>query len=312
MRKIVLLLAFVISFAFSNTLTNIVKNISLPNVNNAIEDLNNLKKSYSKDDFKKLVKSWKKVQAVYLAGTINEDYIDTPRYVDIFHYGNEDITVQLNRAIKSTDDAKIELFRNSTKSINAVEYMLFKDETLSKRDKELLDVMFEAISSHLNDIKNVYSNFLKGEERDEKWGNAAIINILIDSTYKLKEWRVGDPAGYSRKYKDNPDNKRGEYYLSKQSFAAIKAILDAHNQIIGEQKYKNFATMAIDGGAKKQVLEVRKVLDESYKELAKLKKDDFTNAKALFEALSKFHNAYYLSLIEELSVTAKILDADGD
>ncbi len=119
MRKIVLLLAFVISFAFSNTLTNIVKNISLPNVNNAIEDLNNLKKSYSKDDFKKLVKSWKKVQAVYLAGTINEDYIDTPRYVDIFHYGNEDITVQLNRAIKSTDDAKIELFRNSTKSINA-------------------------------------------------------------------------------------------------------------------------------------------------------------------------------------------------
>ncbi len=190
--------------------------------------------------------------------------------------------------------------------------MLFKDKTLSKRDKELLDVMFEAISSHLNDIKNVYSNFLKGEERDEKWGNAAIINILIDSTYKLKEWRVGDPAGYSRKYKDNPDNKRGEYYLSKQSFAAIKAILDAHNQIIGEQKYKNYATMAIDGGAKKQVFQVRKALDESYKELAKLKKDDFTNAQALFEALSKFHNTYYLSLIEELSVTAKILDADGD
>jgi len=70
--------------------------------------------------------------------------------------------------------------------------------------------------------------------------------------------------------------------------------------------------MAIDGGAKKQVFQVRRALDESYKELAKLKKDDFTNAQALFEALSKFHNTYYLSLIEELSVTAKILDADGD
>lgn len=59
-------------------------------------------------------------------------------------------------------------------------------------------------------------------------------------------------------------------------------------------------------------MQVRKALQESYEELSKLKTDDFSNAQGLFEALSKFHNAYYLSLIEELSVTAKILDADGD
>ncbi|AXH09103.1 imelysin [Malaciobacter halophilus] len=312
MKRVVLILALFVSFAFSNTFTNIIQNVSLPNVNKALEDINSLEKSYSKKDFDKLVKSWKKVQALYLAGSINEDYIDTPRYIDIFHHGNEDITKQLNRAIKSSDDASVELFRNSTKSINAIEYMLYKDEKLSKREKELLDVMFKAIKSHLMDIKTVYSNYLKSKQRSEKWGNAVIINKLIDSTYKLKEWRVGDPAGYSRKYKDNPDNKRAEYYLSKNSFSAIKAILDAHNEVIGEKEYKNFATMALNSGAKKQVMQVRKALQESYEELSKLKTDDFSNAQGLFEALSKFHNAYYLSLIEELSVTAKILDADGD
>lgn len=312
MKRVVLILALFVSFAFSNTFTNIIQNVSLPNVNKALEDINSLEKSYSKKDFDKLVKSWKKVQALYLAGSINEDYIDTPRYIDIFHHGNEDITKQLNRAIKSSDDASVELFRNSTKSINAIEYMLYKDEKLSKREKELLNVMFKAIKSHLMDIKTVYSNYLKSKQRSEKWGNAVIINKLIDSTYKLKEWRVGDPAGYSRKYKDNPDNKRAEYYLSKNSFSAIKAILDAHNEVIGEKEYKNFATMALNSGAKKQVMQVRKALQESYEELSKLKTDDFSNAQGLFEALSKFHNAYYLSLIEELSVTAKILDADGD
>lgn len=312
MKRVVLILALFVSFAFSNTFTNIIQNVSLPNVNKALEDINSLEKSYSKKDFDKLVKSWKKVQALYLAGSINEDYIDTPRYIDIFHHGNEDITKQLNRAIKSNDDASVELFRNSTKSINAIEYMLYKDEKLSKREKELLDVMFKAIKSHLMDIKTVYSSYLKSKQRSEKWGNAVIINKLIDSTYKLKEWRVGDPAGYSRKYKDNPDNKRAEYYLSKNSFSAIKAILDAHNEVIGEKEYKNFATMALNSGAKKQVMQVRKALQESYEELSKLKTDDFSNAQGLFEALSKFHNAYYLSLIEELSVTAKILDADGD
>lgn len=250
MKRVVLILALFVSFAFSNTFTNIIQNVSLPNVNKALEDINSLEKSYSKKDFDKLVKSWKKVQALYLAGSINEDYIDTPRYIDIFHHGNEDITKQLNRAIKSSDDASVELFRNSTKSINAIEYMLYKDEKLSKREKELLDVMFKAIKSHLMDIKTVYSNYLKSKQRSEKWGNAVIINKLIDSTYKLKEWRVGDPAGYSRKYKDNPDNKRAEYYLSKNSFSAIKAILDAHNEVIGEKEYKNFATMALNSGAK--------------------------------------------------------------
>ncbi|RXJ94642.1 imelysin [Malaciobacter molluscorum] len=315
MKKIVILFMFLVSFGFSNTFTQVIKNVSLPNANQAVKDLKNLQKSYSKDDFKKFAYSWKKVQALYLAGTINSDYIDNPRYIDIFHQGHEDIVTQLNRAIKSTDDAKITLFKNSTKSINAVEYILFKDDKkLTKREKDLLDVMFSAILSHLKEVQEVYADYAKNNKEtiDEETGNAAIINTLIDSTYKLKEWRVGEPAGLTMKYKGKPDNKRAEYYLSQQSFAAIRAILETHDDVIGDKKYKNFATMAVYSGAKPQVIEVRKALEKVKEELAKLKTDDFSNAQDLYKAMVTFHNSYYLSLIEQLSVTAKILEADGD
>ena len=65
-------------------------------------------------------------------------------------------------------------------------------------------------------------------------------------------------------------------------------------------------------GAAKEIKESQVALEKSRSELSKLKTDDFTKAKDLFKAVKGLHNAYYLSLIEQLSVTAKILDADGD
>ena len=41
-------------------------------------------------------------------------------------------------------------------------------------------------------------------------------------------------------------------------------------------------------------------------------KDDFTKANNLFAMAKDLHNAYYVSLIEQLSIVGKILDADGD
>ena len=53
-------------------------------------------------------------------------------------------------------------------------------------------------------------------------------------------------------------------------------------------------------------------IKEAQDELKKLPLDDFTNASALFKSAKDLHNAYYVSLIEQLSITGKILDADGD
>ena len=77
-------------------------------------------------------------------------------------------------------------------------------------------------------------------------------------------------------------------------------------------KYYDFAAFAMNKGASIQLLEVIEKIKETQDELKKLPPDDFTNANALFNSAKGLHNAYYTSLIGQLSVTAKILDADGD
>ena len=314
MKKILFIMMFLVStiFADETALHSILKNISIPNVNKTIENANVLKENLNEQNFKKFLSSWKKVEALYFAGEIDNDYLDSPRYIDVFHNLKENLNEQMQRVIASNDEPNIALFKNSFKTINALEYVLFNDDKITKREKLLSIAILDSIVSHLNDIKGVYTQYVSSKPKSETWENAMIINSLIASTYRLKEWRIGDPSGNSSKYKDNADNKRAEYFLSKSSFLAIKSILDAHEEIMGESKYFNFGKMAAQSGAKAEVEEVENAIHKSLAELKKLKNDDFSNAKDLYESAKNLHNAYYLSLIEQLSVTAKILDADGD
>lgn len=314
MKKVLFIMMFLVSsiYAEQTALNSILKNISIPNVEKTISDANVLKEELNQENFKKFLKSWKKVEALYFAGEIDNDYLDSPRYIDVFHNLKEDLNEQMQRVINSKDEANIALFKNSFKTINALEYVLFNDEKISKREKLLSIEILKSIISHLEDIKDVYSKYLSQEPKEEKWENAMIINTLIASTYRLKEWRIGDPSGNSSKYKDSIDNRRAEYFLSKNSFEAIDAILHAHKEIMQTSTSNNFGQMASNSGAKAEVLEVEEAIKNTFEQLSKLKKDDFTNAKDLYEGAKKLHNAYYLSLVEQLSVTAKILDADGD
>ena len=148
--------------------------------------------------------------------------------------------------------------------------------------------------------------------KEEKWENALVINTLIASSYRLKEWRIGNASGNSSKFKNDAKNERAEYFLSQNSFAAIDAILDAHNQIVKKNQYYDFAAFAMDKGAAIQLLVVIDKIKEMQDELKVLPKDDFTKANKLFNSAKDLHNAYYVSLIEQLSITGKILDADGD
>ena len=304
-------------YAQQTALNSVLENISIPNVQKAIDDANALKEEVNEKNFKEFLKSWKKVEALYFAGEIDNDYLDSPRYIDIFHNLKEDLNKQMQRVITSNDEPNIALFKNSFKTINALEYVMFNDDKITQREKLLSIQILNSIVSHLKDIKDVYSKYLneKPKSKTEKWENAMLINTLIASTYRLKEWRIGDPSGNSSKYKDDANNKRAEYFLSKNSFEAIKSILKAHEEIMANNKFLSFGKMAAASGAKAEVIEVQDAIKKSLNELAKLAKfkiDDFSNAKKLYKASKNLHNAYYLSLIEQLSVTAKILDADGD
>ena len=289
--KRVLFLVLIFSsivFAKERMLINIINNVSIPNVQNSIDSANILKND------------------------LNEDYLDTPRYIDVFNNLKEDLNSQMNRVISSNDEVKTALFKNSFKTINALEYVLFNDKDISKREKELSVAIIDSIISHLEEIKQAYKEYLLAKPKDEKWENALVINTLIASSYRLKEWRIGNASGNSSKFKNDAKNERAEYFLSQNSFAAIDAILDAHKEIVLKNKYYDFASFAMNKGASIELLNVIEKIEEMKNELKTLEKDDFTKANNLFVMAKDLHNAYYISLIGQLSIVGKILDADGD
>lgn len=314
MKRILFLMLFCTTLIFANerALGNIIKNVSIPNVAVAIDNAKILQKDFNDKNFTNFIKSWKKVEAIYFAGELDESFLDTPRYMDVFNNIKEDLNAQMQRVIESKDEVNVALFKNSYKSVNALEYVLFNDKNITSREKELSVAILDSLISHLEGMKEVYTEYLTIEPKDEKWENALIINTLIGSSYRLKEWRVGNPSGLSSKYKDDVKNERAEYFLSKNSFAAIEAILEAQKEIIESKDYYNFVNVVKEKNALKDITTAQNKIKEAMLNLSKLKNDDFTNAKDLFTDIKDLHNTYYLSLIEQLGLSAKILDADGD
>ena len=322
MKKIVT--AVILLFACSlNAVVSesILKNVLQKNIELNLKALDTFQKDVDsknlpkiEDSFKEFIESWKKVEASYIAGELDESVIDSPRFIDIFHNAKEDIKEQLKRILNSKEDLNIELFKNSYKSVNALEYMIFNDKKLTNRELKAIDIAIKHIKINLLDIKDVY--FAKNEKflKDEQFANALIMNSLTDSSYKLKEWRVGDALGVTKKYKDSPDNRRSEYYLSGLSVEAIIAILETHSSLIDKQNFKNFGDMAESSGAKNEIVKAREYLNESIKYAKSIKENNLESKEALklYKSLEKLHNSYYISLILALKVTSKILDADGD
>ena len=314
MKKILFLMFCFTSIVFANErmLFNVVKNVSIPNVQATITNAKSLQKDLSDENFTKFIKSWKKVEALYFAGDLDENFADTPRYMDVFNNLKEDLNTQMQRVIESKDEPKVALFKNSFKTVNALEYVLYNDKEITPREKAIAIEILNSFISHLEDIKEVYEAFLTSKPKDEKMEKGLILNTLIASSYKLKEWRIGNASGNSSKFKNDAKNERAEYFLSKNSFAAIDAILEAHKEVLLKSKNYDFATYALEKGAAIELLGIVDNINLMQEKLRKLPKDDFTKANNLFNSAKDIHNAYYVTLVEKLSISAKILDADGD
>lgn len=314
MRKIFLIFFIFISslMADDSILQSIIKNEIVPNIEKAIKDVQNVQKNQTKDSFENLVISWKKVETSYVIGELNSDFLDTPRFIDVFNNLKEDLNSQLQRVIEGENDLKKALYKNSFKSVNALEYVLYSNDNLTQRHKEMAKEILFSIISHLENIKIAYESYLKNPAKTVQEENAILINSLIASSYRLKEWRVGNPSGYSSRYKNDPKNSRSEYFLSKNSFASIKAILDAQKEIIEEKEYKNLYDLAKEKNAINDLKIVVENINKAKNILDTLKTDDFLNAKELFDTVAKIHDLYYVSIIQKLGLKPEILDADGD
>ena len=322
MKILITFLTLIFCLHAGNVGESIYEHIIMKDIQEANQDLDRLTELVQtnasdkeiQSSFSALMMSWKEVQTLYLAADLDEEMIDTPRYIDIFHNGKEDIYLQLDRILRASDSLDMALFKNSTKSINALEYLLFKPTEKTVRQKEMTLYILKHISKHLKTIETFYLNNKKLFMQDEQKINAIIMNALIESSYKLKEWRVGDPAGLSRKYRGEPKNERSEYPVSKLSYKAIEAILLTHQAMMGEQKFVNFSEVVHTAGADKALSDIRNNINNALKYLHAAPAYDFSSKeiKALYEELTVLHNAYYISLIATLKVTSKILDSDGD
>jgi len=320
MKKFIVSCVLFTTTLFANgNLISIYENILLKNSQQAIIDIQEIEKNIENEEvknldssFTNLVKSWKSVEAFYILGDLDDSYLDTPRYIDMFHQGNEDITKQLDLIINGEDDLSISLYKNSHKTINALEYILFTKDLSNQRVKGIALIIAKTLEANFQEIYDGYVETKESFIKDEVTANAMMLNSLIENSYKIKEWRVGDPAGLSRKFKNKPSNERAEYYLSKNSMVAIESILQTHLIVLDTQKYKNFGSMIKSYDVNEELEDAIKYLHSSLKYAKKIKNDDFSDSKKLYKSLSRLHATYYISLIGELKITAKILDADGD
>ncbi|MCT7447239.1 imelysin family protein [Aliarcobacter skirrowii] len=313
MKRIFFIMMFFLANLFANetVFQSVIKNVLLKDTQNAISSAKKLQQNITQENFKIFLKDWKRVEALYLAGEMNYDYIDTPRFIDVFNNLKEDLNSQMRRVVNGTNDVKTALFKNSFKTINALEFVIAQ-ESLNPRSKEIVNEILNSIIANLQGIEDVYKNYLNNPKFTQKEEIAILVNVLVATSYRLKEWRVGNPAGLSAKFKGDIKNERAEYFLTQNSFEAIKSILEAQSDIVNSKDFKNLYTYAKNSGSEIELNEVSNSIKIALDELNKLPKDDFTNASYLFETVSKIHDLYYVTIIEKLGLKPEILDADGD
>jgi predicted lipoprotein len=238
-------------------------------------------------------------------------------YLEHFIKGSksQDIPGDLDRVFNGTGS----LSKNSSKGITAMEYTLFgHQESLSdlaaKMNTERLAAAVTiagTIATNLKSVRDYYlddTSFL--ENNDE--AISALLNVLVDNVYKLKEIRIGDPAGYTAGYLDDPDSTRLEYYKSLYSLDAVKAILAAHKSIMDN----GLSDIAEAGNAASEAEAIVAVIDEaiaicdSYEGPLEHNLDTL-ETEALYNAANLLQNNY-TALINALNFTQDIIEADGD
>ncbi len=267
--------------------------------------------------FSQLVSAWKAVQTAYIVGELDSSMIDTPRLMDTFHEGNEKLSEQIQRAVNSGDEPRVALFKNTFKSINALAILLYTDKDLNAGERRYADYVLTTLGKHLSDIKTAYAAQTSAFNKNQDQSMSYILNALIDSSYKLKEWRIGEAAGLTKKYAGKANNRHQEYPRSGNSLLAAEAIIAVHDKMMGQRDYENLGSAAIKQGAEKEVTAIRQLIGKAQQQLAALQADkvnDFADSriKPLYETLGQLNDAYYQSLVKALPVQAKILDADGD
>lgn len=330
----------------SDALSSIQKNIFQANANGFIEELTNLEnmlnaydKNLTTEDVERLqssfidiIQKWKAVEVSYVIGDYDDLLLDIPRIIDFFIKSskNQSIPNDVQNALDSTTEIKAALFKNTSKSIQALEFLIYGKQStkadlvlaMNKDNYRRVDALKVVVES-LKKKGSLISDFYASDKKfiaDTTDALNGLVNALVQSSFDLQEKRIGEAAGFIIKTKDNPDATKLEYYNSKNSIVSVKAILDAHNQIMGQQSFANLGSFATANGATAIVTEIREKIDNALVFANQINSlEDELNAqemsasvKKLYSEVKALEGIYHTSLINSLDLTARIIDADGD
>lgn len=284
------------------------------------------------DFFKSIMQAWKSTEASYVAADYDDAMIDIPQLFDYFHTGKKlDVAADIDNALASSGNIEDALFKNSSKGINALEYLLFGHTQSvteltnlmnidSRKRVDALEVVTKSLEKLSGQIADYYKTDTKFVANAQDASNS-IVNVLIDSSFKLKEWRIGEPTGIALKFKDSPDPARLEYVKSRLSKQAIRAILLTHQNIMGKQSYANFGSFASDNGAGSVVTDIQIKINAALEIVNGFNKplEDLITTTSydpqldnLYAIIKELQELYFTSLIQALDLTAEIIEADGD
>lgn len=270
--------------------------------------------------FNRFALNWKAVEAMYAAGELDENYLDHPRFIDFYHQGNESIKDQVEAALASDQPLAKALFKNSNRGINGLEIVLFPDTPVTgdaaKRRLQAAEIARANIEGWMYEI----ADFYQSDTSFEKGGQASLsllVNRLIDSSYKLANWRVGEAAGLTPKTKGTLNPSSLEFPYAQLSRASIEQILNTHEFVIKNDQDLDLVSVGKLVGVENDMaflLNRIHAAQEALDAVASPLSDqlDTPEYKALYQELAMLQNAYYFMLINSLNLEARILDADGD
>ena len=292
--------------------------LSLLDATKNLEESNEASVQRARTEFTKLILSYKRVESIYVAGYNSDDMRDIADfYIEQFIKGSksQDIAGDLDAVFSGNKS----IVANALKGITALEYTLFGDveSTVAISDKMNQERRDAAVLMATNlelQFRVIRDYYIADETYIDASDDAvnAMLNVLVDNSFRLRESRIGDAAGFTTKYLDNPDSSRLEYYSSTNSLDAIKEILVTHQRVM-ENGLKDIATLgnaSSEADAIITALEDATAICETYttnleSELSSVK------TKELYEVIRTLQNNY-TALINGLNFTQDIIEADGD
>ncbi|MDQ2093714.1 hypothetical protein [Rhodalgimonas zhirmunskyi] len=261
-----------------------------------------------------LAQGWGRVQAAYILGGYDMDAMDYPLLIDMFHHGKEDLPASLARAITSDSAPKTALFKNSYRSITALDDLMFSGPWTPRR-AALSQVAAETVCARLDAIHQGYTAHRADFLADPDTALALLINAQIHNIYKTREWRIAEVVGLNKKTLGRvlPENAQYPNNLAA-SWAAIGAMLDTHAALLDADKQPNIATIAADAGngGLEEVQTALTAAKSAYDGASVADYADTAKMIPLFAALQKVQKAFYDHLALSLGVAAGLVDADGD